>query len=259
ADEDGWNVAAKMASNDLMDPMSQLFESKREKARLAAQSFPRTKRSKYVHEKTQFVKGQSSNFPGLFANSQFGQQPVAPSPMQPYPYFHPTFQFLPNQQGLSPGSSNFGANVMSPFFATQQGASLQNSFPEVRFPQHRYQDSGFSNAGSSRRYDSNREVVCYLCDAKKNLTTLGSCFKEKGGWSRVRLRQSVCNGKVAFRGCGFVLERNDKTSATCARVVGEKDSPFSQGSYKFSLAAGTKVPDLFCGRDRMDTEGIRKI
>ncbi|CAG8828438.1 18200_t:CDS:2, partial [Gigaspora margarita] len=120
---------------------------------------------------------------------------------------------------------------MSPFFATQQGASLQNSFSEVRFPQHRYQDSGFSNAGSSRRYNLNREVE--ITQSKEELDNTQELFlrkKEDG----------------VGLGCG-------------SQVIGKKNSPFSQENYKFSFAAGTKVPDLFCGRDRMDTEGIRKI
>ncbi|RIB22037.1 hypothetical protein C2G38_2174937 [Gigaspora rosea] len=46
ADEDGWGVAAKMALEDSIDPMSELFSGKRERARMAAQLFPKFKRSK---------------------------------------------------------------------------------------------------------------------------------------------------------------------------------------------------------------------
>ncbi|CAG8855442.1 3605_t:CDS:2, partial [Gigaspora margarita] len=87
------------------------------------------------------------------------------------------------------------------------------------------------NAGSSRRYDSNREVE--ITQSKEELDNTQELFSRK-------------KEDGVGLGCG-------------SQVVGEKDFPFSQGSYKFSLAAGTKVPDLFCGRDKMDTEGIRKI
>ncbi|CAG8585108.1 630_t:CDS:2, partial [Dentiscutata erythropus] len=90
----------------------------------------------------QFANSQSENMHSFFTNSFSGQQPVAPSPMQVYPYFQPTLQQLPGQQGLFLSLPNFGVNGIGPSSAGQL------------------------NLGSGRRNDLNREVVCYLCDGK---------------------------------------------------------------------------------------------
>ncbi|CAG8618282.1 42584_t:CDS:2 [Gigaspora margarita] len=80
ADEDGWNVVAKMASGDLLDPMSELFGGEREWARMAAQQFPKSKRSKvsYGQSKPNNHQGLPQfQAPGLFVPSFFQpQQPV---------------------------------------------------------------------------------------------------------------------------------------------------------------------------------------
>ncbi|CAG8813001.1 45462_t:CDS:2, partial [Gigaspora margarita] len=74
ADEDGWNVAVKMASGDWLDPMSQLFSGKRERARVAAQQFPRNKRSKISDRQNQFSNSQhvlpQFQFPGISQKQQ---------------------------------------------------------------------------------------------------------------------------------------------------------------------------------------------
>ncbi|CAG8806214.1 25959_t:CDS:2, partial [Gigaspora rosea] len=56
ADEDAWNVAAKMTSDDWLDPMSQLLSGKCERTRVAAQQFPENKHSK-ISDRQSFFSG----------------------------------------------------------------------------------------------------------------------------------------------------------------------------------------------------------
>ncbi|CAG8538765.1 43172_t:CDS:2 [Gigaspora margarita] len=50
ADEDEWGVAAKMDLEKSMNPMSELFGEKHERARMAAQFFSKSKRAKFHHQ-----------------------------------------------------------------------------------------------------------------------------------------------------------------------------------------------------------------
>ncbi|CAG8816964.1 9735_t:CDS:1, partial [Gigaspora rosea] len=55
------NVAAKMASEDSMDPMSELFGGKRERARMAAQLSPKSKLPKVAS--SMYGQPSSTYFP----------------------------------------------------------------------------------------------------------------------------------------------------------------------------------------------------
>ncbi|CAG8817820.1 25244_t:CDS:2, partial [Gigaspora rosea] len=62
ANEVGWNVIAKMASGNLLDPISELFGGKREWARMSAQQYSKSKCSRvsYGQDKLNYQQGTSS-------------------------------------------------------------------------------------------------------------------------------------------------------------------------------------------------------
>lgn len=90
ADEDGWGVAAKMALDDSTDPMLELFSGKRERARMAAQLFPKNKRSKVSSS----LYGQQDRAQTQTSNTCF------PMFVLLQPFFPPSWQQMPIQNFL---------------------------------------------------------------------------------------------------------------------------------------------------------------
>ncbi|CAG8732988.1 3177_t:CDS:2, partial [Gigaspora rosea] len=83
----GWEVAEKLALEDSMDPMSELFDGKSERARMAAQLFPKSKQPKIASSMfTRYIwavwldPGSSEFSPqNSWANMQSHQQTFSPS------------------------------------------------------------------------------------------------------------------------------------------------------------------------------------
>ncbi|CAG8669958.1 hypothetical protein C2G38_2167912 [Gigaspora rosea] len=85
ADEDIWSVAAKMALEDSMDPMSELFSRKRKRARMAAQLFLKYKCSRVSLS----VDGQQEHTQKQTSNTCFLMF------IPPQPFFSPNWQQMP--------------------------------------------------------------------------------------------------------------------------------------------------------------------
>ncbi|CAG8477217.1 14378_t:CDS:2 [Cetraspora pellucida] len=130
ADEDGWGVAVKMASNNTVDSISQMFGGKRERARLAVQNVSKSKKFKLAQERSQRVDAQQRDTVNAFPGVHQGQ-PVTPVFFQAHPSFLPSWQQWPSQHGLVSSPAVMGVNNMDSHMSGQQATQnsvLQNPF-----------------------------------------------------------------------------------------------------------------------------------
>ncbi|CAG8477793.1 9147_t:CDS:2, partial [Cetraspora pellucida] len=172
ADEDGWGVAVKMASNDTVDPMSQMFGGKRERARLAVQSVSKSKKLKPAQERSQKVDAQQGNTVNAFSGVHQGQ-PVTPVFFQAHPSILPFWQQWPNQHGLVSSSAVMGVSNMDSYISGQQ--TTQNSFLQNLFSSVGNKFSPFPGSENSNAYRRKLDKVWGLFVSFAELINHESC------------------------------------------------------------------------------------
>ncbi|CAG8827275.1 1748_t:CDS:10, partial [Gigaspora margarita] len=206
ADEDGWGVAVKMAASDIMDPMSELFGAKRERARTAAQQFYRSKRPRASYEQNHTFNGRQ-------------WQPQTQVPNMYVPTFVPSTLLeskLEQWRESSPQESSGSCflNQQAPQYNSWKNTYRQHQ--EFQYPQ----TSMYRNFGSSSRSGAPRELVCYLCEEKvQNLEkvnytqgfssqnkeeTLGE--KEELVMGRLHSKAAICYWRNVIKPAPIVME-----------------------------------------------------
>ncbi|RIB29602.1 hypothetical protein C2G38_2027605 [Gigaspora rosea] len=120
-----------MAMEESMDPMSELFSGKRERARIAAQHFSRSKRTKF----------SSSLYSQHGQTQKQASNTYMPAFFQPQPFFMPNWQQMPGQ-GIPYGPpmmrnqwDDLGSQGSSESYfwgQTARNSALRNSWAEAR-------------------------------------------------------------------------------------------------------------------------------
>ncbi|CAG8653209.1 10955_t:CDS:2, partial [Gigaspora rosea] len=108
ADKDGWNVAAKIASGDLFDPMSELFGGKREWARMAAPGL-------FVPPFIQLQQPVNLNWQHSPPQGMFQQSTYNSWPQNPW-----TSSYEQQASHESPGTSYTNSGTSSKFSSSRQ-------------------------------------------------------------------------------------------------------------------------------------------
>ncbi|CAG8787218.1 18227_t:CDS:2, partial [Racocetra persica] len=187
ADEDGWEVASKMATTDLSDPMSEILGSKRERARLATQHF-----LKPINQTISPVQTPIFQMGGV-SMTQFTQ-------MQPYVYQPGFYQQFSNQPAPQQG---FSPNAALPSLGQQRSYSPSPYWPKK---------------GDKNKWSKGKEVVCYLCEGKEHFANECSsrkhlvCDREDSRSDKNKIfeenNKTVSGGvKVVKGGNSFVFEK----------------------------------------------------
>ncbi|CAG8730995.1 17196_t:CDS:2, partial [Racocetra persica] len=231
ADEDGWEVAFKIATADLSDPISEILESKRERARLATQCnycitlvwnghWFRPLSFKWAV----FPQHNSHKHNCIFINQDF------------------TNNSQISQQGFSPNAAlpSLGQQVFSP-------------------------SPYWSKKGDKNKWSKRKDVVCYLCKRKEHFANECSSRKHLGlpfrGNSHNReivdYTQEVLESVEEEE--DKILGENNKAVSDNAKVIKGGNSFVSEKFNAFSNQFKPEALSFYTGGDALVERRVAEI